>query len=575
MLELHSDSDHEGRAAGTTQHSQARLEFLVEAGTLLASSLDFEETLRNIARIAVPRLADWCAIYRLCEDGEIERLIVTHHQPEKIALLEALVSRFPATVDRPQSHERVIRTGRPELVHDVTDEMLRIASTSEEHLALLRQLELGSALTVPLFAREHVWGAIALGNDLESERLDEWDLRLATELAARAGATIHNALLVGALRESEERLRLVSESVTNHAIITLTPDGRIDGWNAGAERIFGYAPQEVMGHDGAILFLEEDRARGVPEWELGQAITTGRAGDDRWMRHRDGASFFANGVTTPLLGDHDELRGFVKVLRDVTEGKLIEEELMRAKEQAEEASRAKSQFLATLSHELRTPLTPILTSVQALADDRTLSEENRMFVDIIGRNVEMEKRLIDDLLDVTRIVSGKLQLNFSLVDVHEVVGNALEVCWTGLHARHQHLNVALDADTRTVRADPARLEQVFWNLLTNAIKFTPERGLISIVSSNTRDGSIRVEVRDSGIGIPPDLLPRIFDVFEQGDVAVTKRFGGLGLGLSITRAIVGVHGGTISVESEGLGHGAAFIVELPIATTSEEHGAST
>jgi len=237
-------------------------------------------------------------------------------------------------------------------------------------------------------------------------------------------------------------------------------------------------------------------------------------------------------------------------------------ELQRTKELAESANRAKDHFLAVLSHELRTPLTPVLTTVQLLEHRPGLPDEFREPLAMIRRNVELEARLIDDLLDLTRISRGKLELHFEPVDVHEVLAQALEICGRDLEAKGIAVTTALDACRHWVEADPARLQQVFWNLMKNAVKFTPEGGRVEVRTADGPGGTIAVEIRDSGVGIEPDLLPRIFDAFEQGGKDVTRLFGGLGLGLAISKALVDLHHGTISAESDGRGQGATFTVSL-------------
>jgi nitrogen-specific signal transduction histidine kinase len=240
-----------------------------------------------------------------------------------------------------------------------------------------------------------------------------------------------------------------------------------------------------------------------------------------------------------------------------------QEELQKTNVELEEKARsnlAKDQFLAMLSHELRTPLTPVLASASALESDRISPESMSESVQIIRRNVELEARLIDDLLDLTRISTGKVQLNLEIVDAHTLLRNALEICHTDIEQKHLKLQLDLAAQKVHLRADPARVQQILWNLIKNAIKFTPKGGAISIATSNDPDGQLRVEVADSGIGIEPEALPKIFDAFEQGG---RTKFGGLGLGLAISKTLAEAHEGTIAAESAGRNQGAKFSVVLP------------
>ena len=238
-----------------------------------------------------------------------------------------------------------------------------------------------------------------------------------------------------------------------------------------------------------------------------------------------------------------------------------ERELRDAKTQAEEANSAKDQFLAVLSHELRNPLNPVLAHVSALQTRDDLPCDVREDLRVVRRNVELEARLIDDLLDLTRIAQGKLQLTRGAVDVHELVGQALGICRDEAKAKRLTVDVALDARGHTVDADAARLLQVLWNVLKNAVKFSAADGRVGVRTSD-RDGTLRLTVADSGIGINPEQLHGIFDAFAQGGPAITRAFGGLGLGLSISRALVEAHGGRIWAESDGIGRGASFHVEL-------------
>jgi signal transduction histidine kinase len=241
-----------------------------------------------------------------------------------------------------------------------------------------------------------------------------------------------------------------------------------------------------------------------------------------------------------------------------TQAQLIREQAARA--EAEAANKAKDRFLAMLSHELRTPLTPILFASTILSQDVSVPNHIRNELRIIARNVELEARLIDDLLDLTQITQGKLNLTFETADAHDVLRSALEICSNEISAKKLTVQLALEAPGHRLRADAVRLQQVFWNLLKNAVKFTPRGGQITLRSSNPQSSWFRLEVIDSGIGIAPDILPRIYNPFEQADSAGG---GGLGLGLTISKAIVELHEGRILASSDGVGHGARFVVELP------------
>ncbi|MDB6139581.1 MAG: Histidine kinase, partial [Verrucomicrobiaceae bacterium] len=238
--------------------------------------------------------------------------------------------------------------------------------------------------------------------------------------------------------------------------------------------------------------------------------------------------------------------------------------LREAKEAAESANRAKDRFLAVLSHELRTPLTPVLMVASALEGNPDLPAFIKEDMAMIRRNVDLETKLIDDLLDISRIASGKLALRLESVEINHVVSEACAICSAQLQQKGVRLEVHLVPGAGRVSADPARLQQVLWNLLNNAIKFTPAQGCIRVTSRRVPDGRVQVEVMDSGMGIATEMLPQIFDAFEQGDRSITGKFGGLGLGLAISQALVELHNGSLTAASKGLGRGATFTVELPL-----------
>jgi signal transduction histidine kinase/CheY-like chemotaxis protein len=277
-------------------------------------------------------------------------------------------------------------------------------------------------------------------------------------------------------------------------------------------------------------------------------------------------------VATNRLDD-PAVTGVVANYRDITERQQYEEALRLALDEAEAAVRAKDQFLAVLSHELRNPLNPVLVGVSAMLADPRTPDSVRPTLEVARRNVALEARLIDDLLDVTQIRQGKLRLDRQTVDAHVLVREALEICREEIAAAALRLSLDLSAPRSHVTGDPARLQQVVWNLIKNAAKFTPAGGSVAIRSraGGPAGGDLVVEVVDSGVGIAADALPRIFNAFEQADATVTKQFGGLGLGLAISRSLAESHGGSLSAASPGPGLGATFTLTLP--TTAPPAGA--
>ena len=268
-----------------------------------------------------------------------------------------------------------------------------------------------------------------------------------------------------------------------------------------------------------------------------------------------GMTHFVNIHLLRLQSPQQVIEGILYLVEDKTRDVTLRQELIGA-------NAAKDQFLALLSHELRNPLSPVIAMVGELEASAPDSPETRQALEVIRRNVELEARLIDDLLDVTRIAKGKLQLTFETVSVNEIVQRAFEICREEAAAKELTVEFQLNAQSGFVDADPARLQQVFWNLIKNGVKFTPERGRIIIETRNPVPEQIETRITDTGIGIEPDKLDRIFNAFEQGQLSITRRFGGLGLGLAISKAMVEAHGGTIRAESGGKDQGATFTITL-------------
>jgi signal transduction histidine kinase/ActR/RegA family two-component response regulator len=246
----------------------------------------------------------------------------------------------------------------------------------------------------------------------------------------------------------------------------------------------------------------------------------------------------------------------------MAERRRIEEELQQQKSIVEAANRTKDHFLAMLSHELRTPLTPVISALESLEIEPTRTEDTKASLAMIRRNIELETQLIDDLLDFTRIARDKMQLRFAPVDAHQAVSNVVEICRAEARSKRLHVHLNLRAKSRYVIADGAKFQQIIWNLLKNAIKFTPEGGDITISSDNPSETVFTVSVRDTGIGVEPEVMQRIFDPFEQGNRSFEHRVGGLGLGLAISKSLAQAHGGTLTAQSDGANRGSTFTLSM-------------
>jgi PAS domain S-box-containing protein len=391
------------------------------------------------------------------------------------------------------------------------------------------------------------------------------------------------------LHQSEERYRLLIEGVTNYAIFMLGPNGHFVSWNIGAERILGYQEAEIIGQPFEHIFTPEAIERGQPEQVLRTAVAEGFSKENRWHIRKDGTHFWAQCVMTPLRDENGNLRGFSKIMQDITERKLAEEErnqlLLReqaARAQAEAANRSKDDFLAIVSHELRTPMTAILGWAGMLQTGMLDEDRVSDAIETIERNANSQMQLIEDLLDISRIVQGNLSLNFSSINLVEVIADAIEVVQPSADNKNIQLECVLDTPVELIRGDSDRLQQVVWNLLCNAIKFTPNGGRVevrlSVVSDSEQqatDNYAQIQVSDTGKGISPDFLPYVFERFRQADSTSTRSNKGLGLGLAIARHLVELHGGTIQAESAGIGQGATFTVMLPLLAIPSAKEAQT
>jgi PAS domain S-box-containing protein len=366
------------------------------------------------------------------------------------------------------------------------------------------------------------------------------------------------------LRASERQFRLLVESVEEYAIYMLDMNGNVATWNSGAQRIKGYTPGEIIGKNFTCFYTAEDVATGKPQRNLKEAREKGFTREQGLRVRKDGSVFHADVVLTAIYGDKGKVTGFSKVTRDMTD-QIRARSAEAARLAAEKANKAKDDFLAALSHELRTPLTPALAAASYLADHaEKLPAKFSQELDTIRRNVQLEARLIDDLLDLTRISRGKIELRFDRVDAHTVIREALDISQDDIGKKELKISATFAADKHHIWADRIRIEQVFWNLINNAVKFTASDGRIEIRTSNDERNHFVFEIIDTGIGIEAKRQSSLFQPFEQADASVARQFGGLGLGLAIAKAIVDLHDAAISVHSRGRSYGTMFRVMFDV-----------
>ena len=356
------------------------------------------------------------------------------------------------------------------------------------------------------------------------------------------------------LRRSEERFRLLLEGVEDYAIMMLDAEGRLTSWNTGAQRILGYTPDEIIGQSFERFYSKEDVAAGRPAAELRDAVLHRRAEDRGWRVRKDGTRFWADVVVTALLDEDGQLRGFAKVTRDLSDRKRMET--------LEEQGRHLTEFLAMLAHELRNPLAPIRNALGIMTMQGELGPQASWARAVIERQTVHLSRLVDDLLDVSRITRGKLRMQSEPLDINAAIHRAIESSRPLLDSRKHHLDVRLSAEPLLVHGDMTRITQVILNILNNAAKYTPEGGRVSI-ESGMQNGSVAVTVRDNGVGIPPSLIDHVFDMFAQGERTLDRSEGGLGIGLTLAKRIVELHGGAVRARSAGAGLGSEFTITLP------------
>jgi PAS domain S-box-containing protein len=374
------------------------------------------------------------------------------------------------------------------------------------------------------------------------------------------------------LRQSEERFRLLVQSVRDYAIYMLDPVGRIVSWNAGAEGIKGYTPEEIIGRHVSLFYPPEELEAGKPAWELETAAREGKYEEEGWRIRKDGTRFWASILVAPLYGDDGSLLGFAKVTRDLTERLAAQERLMadqRRITEAEAASRARSEFLAAMSHELRTPINATLgyTELMEMGVAGALTAQQREYLERIRLTQQHLLAIITDLLNYSRIEAGQVEYDLAPVPVAEIVNGVLSMVEPQALARGLTLQRGPCADDLVAMADRAKAQQVVLNLLGNAVKFTPAGGSVT-VTCGAEGARVTITVADTGGGIEPDQHAAIFEPFVQLGRSLTSGHEGTGLGLAISRDLARAMGGDLTVRSTP-GEGAVFTLALGSAGVRE------
>ena len=363
---------------------------------------------------------------------------------------------------------------------------------------------------------------------------------------------------------------------SDDAIVSKTLDGRILSWNAGAQRIFGYRPEEVIGQPITIIIPPELHAQ---EQGILEKVRRGERIEhfDTVRVSKDGRRIPISLTVSPIRDGRGEIVAASKIARDISDRKQAEQALRQSEEALREADRRKDQFLALVAHELRNPLAPIRYALATWRKPETTPEQRKRAEEIFDRQLTQMARLLDDLLDISRITRHSLELKRTAIEPKTVVSVAVETARPLLDAKRHTLELDLPQPGPSLQGDPGRLAQVFSNLLINAAKYTDEGGKIRLRAVQ-EGGQMVFTVSDNGIGIAPDMLPRVFDLFAQADTALERAQGGLGVGLALVRGLVDLHGGSIEARSEGIGCGSEFVVRLPVDTVTvqpdEDSGAA-
>jgi PAS domain S-box-containing protein len=373
--------------------------------------------------------------------------------------------------------------------------------------------------------------------------------------------------------ERQDLFRLLVESVRDYAIFMLDPAGYVTTWNSGAAHIKGYTREEIVGKHFSVFYPPEAIARRLPQFELEVASEHGRFEDEGWRLRKDGSAFWASVILTAMRDERGELRGFAKVTRDLTARRKFED-LQRTERQMNE-------FLAMLAHELRNPLAPIQSALEVVERNADDPATWRWARDIIARQAHQLKRLVDDLLDVSRITRGKIDLHPEAVDLRTIISQVGDSWRTAIEGRRQTLVTSVPKERVDIYVDPMRLAQTLSNLVGNATKYTHDGGRIEL-RVRVNGGVASTTVADNGIGMSAEIIPRVFELFVQGERGLDRREGGLGVGLTVAKRLTDLLGGTLTATSAGPGQGSEFMLGLPTTMEPEPpvaplppHGAST
>jgi PAS domain S-box-containing protein len=530
-----TDIDDQKRAAEAQR-------FLVQASSVLGSSLDYRSTLAQVAQLAVPHIADWCAVDILEEDGSVRQLAVAHSDPQKVKFAHELSERYPPEGD--SGAARAIKTGEPALVPVITDEMIESTARDELHLQLVRELGLHSYMCVPMVARGRTVGAISFVGAESGRIYGDADLELAEELARRAATAVDNAELY---RRAEERAQAAQVLATiGDGVCLVDGDGVVRLWNPAAEAITGLPASAVTGHRADEV---------LPRWtELAPRVPVAS----------DPGTASTQATTVPVqIGDRELWLSFsgvgfaggtVYAFRDLTEERALES--------------MRQEFVATVSHELRTPLAAIYGSALTVRRaDIELDDDTRdQLLGVIAEESDRLAQIVNDLLLASHLDSGRLHVTTERCDGRALAQQVIEAART--HATEAvRLELEAPDELPDVEADPGQLQQVLTNLVDNAMKYSPDGGTIT-VHLEPNDRFLRFAVVDQGLGIPASEQARIFEKFYRLDPDMTRGIGGTGLGLYICRELVRRVDGRLWVESQE-GKGSTFNVEIPLADGSK------